>query len=151
MKSLKTFLGEKGFVKIPLVLTNTNHFEIQAKINGIEGRFILDTGASSTCVGVDCAEHFNLNTEDSQVKAAGAGANNMDTRMSKRNTLSIGPWNRDKVKLVLFNLSHVNEALIQHDSLPVHGIIGADILKKVKAIIDYGKKCVYLKSNRSGI
>lgn len=71
--------------------------------------------------------------------------------MSKRNTLSIGPWNRDKVKLVLFNLSHVNEALIQHDSLPVHGIIGADILKKAKAIIDYGKKCVYLKSNRSGI
>jgi hypothetical protein len=29
--------------------------------------------------------------------------------------------------LVIFDLSHVNEALIQHKSKPVHGIIGADI------------------------
>lgn len=148
MKSLKTFLREKGFVRIPLVLTNTNHFEIKAEINGTEGRFILDTGASSTCVGADCAEHFKLNTEDSEVKAAGAGANNMETRISKKNSLSIGLWRKKKVKLVLFNLSHVNEALVQHDSLPVHGIIGADILKKAKAIIDYDKKCVYLKKGR---
>ncbi|UGU17572.1 retroviral-like aspartic protease family protein [Sinomicrobium kalidii] len=149
MKSLKGFLREKGFVRVPLILTNTNHFEIKAEINGIEGRFILDTGASTTCVGTDCVDHFNLSTEDSEVKAAGAGANNMETRMSKKNSLNIGSWSKKKVKLVLFNLSHVNEALVQHDSLPVHGIIGADILKKAKAIIDYDKKCVYLKKSRN--
>jgi len=39
----------------------------------------------------------------------------------------------------------VNQALIAHNALPVDGIIGADILKKAKAVIDYNKKCLYLK------
>ncbi|RAV27980.1 retropepsin-like aspartic protease [Sinomicrobium soli] len=148
MKSLKTLLKEKKFVRVPLELTFTNHFEIIAEINGIQGRFILDTGASSTCVGTDCATHFKLNTKDSEIKASGAGAANMDTQVSHKNTLSIGSWTYDKVKLVLFDLSHVNEALVQHHCPPVHGIIGADILRKSKAVIDYGKKCVYLKKKR---
>ena len=46
---------------------------------------------------------------------------------------------------MLFDLIHVNEALIAHKALPVDGIIGADILKKGDAIIDYKKKYVFLK------
>src|SRR5690606_23370040 len=107
MKSLKTLLSGKNFVRIPLELTNTNHFEITAEINGIKGRFILDTGASSTCVGTDCASHFELHTKNSEIKASGAGATNMDTLVSHKNTLTTGNWTRAKVKLVLFDLSHV--------------------------------------------
>ena len=58
MKSLKKFLEAKGYIKIPLTLTNTNHFELEATINGIPGRFILDTGASSTCIGTDFIASF---------------------------------------------------------------------------------------------
>jgi hypothetical protein len=42
-----------------------------------------------------------------------------------------------------FDLSHVNEALIQHKSKPVHGIIGADVLLKGKAIVDYANYFVF--------
>jgi len=77
--------------------------------------------------------------------AAGAGATDMPTKISKRNRLKIGQWNKDKVVLVLFNLTHVNTALTNHDSQPVDGIIGADILKKGKAVIDYEKKYLYLR------
>ena len=35
--------------------------------------------------------------------------------------------------------------LINHNAEPVDGIIGADILKKGKAVIDYEKKYLYLK------
>ncbi|MEL4307232.1 retropepsin-like aspartic protease [Joostella sp. CR20] len=145
MQSLKKFLTEKGYIKVPLNFTKTNHFEVVAKINGISGRFILDTGASNTCVGLDCIEHFNLETEASEVKAAGAGATNMLTQVSKKNSLEMETWKRKKVKIVLFDLTHVNSALTIHNALPVHGIIGADILKKAKAVIDYQKKTLYLK------
>jgi hypothetical protein len=46
---------------------------------------------------------------------------------------------------VVFDLVHVNDALIAHQSLPVDGIIGADILKKGKAIIDYKSQSLFLK------
>lgn len=143
--SLDKFLLEKGYTKVKLKLTKTNHFEIKATINGVKGLFILDTGASNSCVSFNAIETFKLIAQDSDVKAAGAGAVNMLTQVSKNNQVSIGKWKKDKVVLVLFNLSHVNTALIDHNSNPVDGIIGADILKKAKAVIDYDKNYVYLK------
>ncbi|MDT0620952.1 retropepsin-like aspartic protease family protein [Croceitalea vernalis] len=144
MKSLKIFLKSKKFTRIPLVLTATNHFEVSAKINGISGRFILDTGASNTCIGIDKITFFNLISEASEIKAAGAGATEMETLISNKNKVQLGNWKKKKQKIVLFDLVHVNEALTAHQALPVDGIIGADILKKGKAIIDYGKNYLYL-------
>jgi len=142
---IKDLLLKQGYTKIKLKLTKTNHFEFNAVINGIKGKFILDTGASNSCIGFDSVKSFNLNVEDSDVKAAGAGATDMLTQVSKNNTLKIGTWKKNKVVLILFNLTHVNTALTNHNSNPVDGIIGADILKKGKAIIDYQKKYLYLK------
>ena len=145
MESLKEFLTEKGYAKIKLKLTKTNHFEIKATINGVKGLFILDTGASSSCVGFDAIETFKLKAKDSEVKAAGAGATGMLTQISKKNHVKIGKWKKNKIALILFNMTHVNTALIAHNAQPVDGIIGADILKKSKAIIDYERKYLYLK------
>ena len=148
MSTLKKFLKKKNYVYIPLVLTATDHFEINAKINSIKGRFILDTGASNTCIGMDRIEHFNLVSQESKIKAAGAGATNMETLISKKNAIDLRSWQFKKLKIVLFDLKHINEALTAHNAEPVDGIIGADILKKSKAIIDYDKKCIYLKKKK---
>lgn len=145
MTTLKDFLQDKGYAKIKLTLTKTNHFEIKVTINGVKGLFILDTGASSSCVGFEAIEVFNLNAKDSNVKAAGAGATDMLTQLSKKNKIRIGKWKKDRIPLILFNLTHVNTALTSFNAKPVDGIIGADILKKAKAIIDYEKKYLYLK------
>jgi len=145
MLSLKNLLEEKGYYRIKLTYTETNHLELTAKINKIEGNFILDTGASSSCVGFDAVTHFKLLAEDSEVRAAGAGATNMLTQIAQQNTLEIKGWKKKKVDLVLFDLRHVNEALVSHKAKKVHGIIGADLLKKGKAVIDYKNKVLYLK------
>ncbi|PTX45258.1 aspartyl protease [Christiangramia gaetbulicola] len=143
--SLKKLLEEKGYHRIKMKFTKTNHLEVVAKINDIEGNFILDTGASSTCVGIEAIEHFDLLSEDSDIKAAGAGATNMLTQVSQKNSLQIDKWKKKKVDLVVFDLKHVNEALTNHKAEKVHGIIGADILKKGKAVIDYKNKALFLK------
>ena len=144
-ETLQEFLFKKGYTKTKLHLTRTNHFEIKATINGRKGLFILDTGASSSCVGFEGIETFKLKAEISEIKAAGAGAIDMETKMSEKNKVKIGKWKNNKVALVLFNLTHVNTALTNHNSKSVDGIIGADILKKGKAVIDYEKKYLYLK------
>lgn len=145
MASLKKVLKKKKYIKIKLKRIVTNHLELKAKINGVKGRFILDTGASNSCVGLDLIEHFNLISEESEIKAAGAGATDMETQKSENNNLQIGKWKTNKSHLVLFDLAHVNTALTQHNAKKVHGIIGADILQKGKAFIDYDKNVLYLK------
>lgn len=145
MASLKKLLESKGYTKIKLSLTATNHLELKAKINKIEGTFILDTGASSSCVGFDAISHFQLLAEESDLRAAGAGATNMLTQVAQQNKVEIKGWKIKKVDLVLFDLTHVNDALVKHKAEKVHGIIGADILERGKAIIDYKSKNLYLK------
>lgn len=130
-------------------LTPTNHLEIKAKINGVAGTFILDTGASNTCIGLNSVEYFKLVTKTSKIKAAGAGATDMDTLISKKNNIKIGKWKNKKMKIVLFDLTHVNDALEAHQGKRVDGIIGADILNQANAIIDYKKKAAYLSLKKS--
>lgn len=84
-------------------------------------------------------------SEATDIKAAGAGAAEMETLISNKNKIQIGDWKKKKQKVVLFDLTHVNQALVNHNALPVDGIIGADLLNKGKAVIDYHKKCLYLK------
>jgi len=148
MRSIDKILSRKNYVKIKLKKIATNHLELKAKINGVKGRFILDTGASNSCVGLDLISFFKLDAEESETKAAGAGATGMETQQSKGNTLKIGDWKTNKSHLVLFNLEHVNTALEQHNAKKVHGIIGADILEKGKAFIDYKQHVLYLKKKK---
>lgn len=145
MKGLDKILKKKKYTKIKLKKIATNHLELKAKINGVKGRFILDTGASNSCVSLDAVANFNLLTEETETKAAGAGATDMDTKLSKNNKLQIESWKTKKFNLVLFDLSHVNTALIQHKAKEVDGIIGADVLQKGKAIIDYSQNALYLR------
>jgi len=148
MTSLKKVLKKKNYVAIKLKKIKTNHLELKAKINGKKGRFILDTGASNSCVGFDKVAYFKIDAQESETKAAGAGATDMETQQSVNNWLQIGKWKTKKSHLVLFDLSHVNTALTDHHAKKVHGIIGADILEKGKAIIDYQKKILYLKKGK---
>ena len=142
---LEKFLSDKNYSKIKLKRLKSNHFELKARINGVKGRFILDTGASNTLVDTALHEQFKLTIEDSEIKVTGAGASNMDSKISRKNKLKIGKWSQKKTAIVLFNLSHVNSGLNSLKIDPVDGIIGTDILKKGKAIIDYDRKYLYLK------
>lgn len=145
MENLYDTLKAKGYKRIKFKVSKTQHLLIKGKINGIDGNFILDTGASNSCVDFEGIGHFCLSAADSDTKAAGAGGVGMLTQTSVKNTIKLGRWGTDNFGLVIFDMSHVNEALRQYKAKPVHGIIGADILLRGKAIIDYYNHCLYLQ------
>ena len=123
----------------------TNHYVVIATLNGTLGRFILDTGASTTCVSTELATHFHLNPKPSEEKASSASANELDTEVAHHNELVIGSWSSKRRSVVLFDMQAVNHALQKHDIEAVDGIIGADILQSVNAIIDYKNDWLYLR------
>jgi hypothetical protein len=145
MENLPIILRKENYKKIKFKITKTQHLLIKATLNGVKGHFILDTGASNSCVGFDSIEWFHLIATHSKTKAAGAGATGMLTQIADQNVLRIGAWKALNFSVVIFDLSHVNEALLQQNTKPVQGIIGADVLLKGKGIIDYHNKCLYLK------
>ena len=139
------FLTDHHFHKVKLHFISSNHYKVIAKINGVKGNFILDTGASTTFVSKDLKNKFKLSLEESQIKASGAGSEQIDAFVSHKNQLKFGRWYVDKCTIALIDLNPINSAFTAANLATVDGIIGADILKKGKAIIDYDKNYLYLK------
>ena len=145
MRTLYQLLRSKGYTRVRLQTLPTNHYLLDATLNGVEGRFILDTGASTTCVSTELTTHFKLNAKPSKEKASSASANELDTEVAHHNELMIGSWSSKRRSVVLFEMQAVNLALQKLDIEAVDGIIGADILKLIKAVIDYQNDWLYLR------
>jgi predicted aspartyl protease len=141
---LNKFLKDSGYISVKLNFLKTKHYSLTATINGKSGRFILDTGASSSCICTSLEKNFNIISKETMKKASSATSEIINTNVSKNNKIQIGKWEKN-INLITFNMNHVNTALSKEQIDPIDGIIGADILKKSKAIIDYKSNKLYLK------
>ncbi len=142
---LRALLEQQEFDRVPLLKMATGHYYCRAILNNKSAIFIVDTGASTSCIGTTHSNLFSLVLKDSDVLAAGAGALGMKTQSSSNNSLQVNKTIITNMVFVIFDLSHVNKALLQVGSIMTHGILGADFLKEKRAVIDYGRNCMYLK------
>ena len=142
--TLNKFLKSDGYISVKLIFLKTKHYLIEAKINGVKGRFILDTGASNSCICTSLEDRFKVISKESKEKASSANSEMTHTMISKNNRIQIDKWNSN-ASLITFDMSHINNALSQKKIDPIDGIVGADILKKSKAILDYKSNKLYLK------
>lgn len=147
--SLKDYLLSHNYIKIRFSISKTNHLVMKGKINNQTGLFILDTGASNTCIDSKDIDWFKLSAIDSETKASGAGSNTIDTQVAHHNRVKLGRWNHNNTDIILLDLTHVNQALKNYNTKPVNGIIGADILQNGDAVIDYANRLLYLKKQKS--
>tara|TARA_X000000368_G_C22926110_1_gene665355 strand:- start:221 stop:661 length:441 start_codon:yes stop_codon:yes gene_type:complete len=142
--TLNKFLKTKGYSPEKLIFLETKHYLIEAKVNGVSGRFILDTGASNSCICTSLENKFKTISMENKEKASSATSQMTHTKISKSNTIQIGKW-EDKINLITFDMSHINNVLSEKKINTIDGIIGADILKKSKAILDYNFNNLHLK------
>ena len=142
--TLNKFLKNDGYSSVKLIFLKTKHYLIEAKVNSITGRFILDTGASNSCICTSLEDKFKVISEDSKEKASSANSEMTHTKISKKNIIQIGKWNSN-ASLITFDMSHINNALSQKKIDPIDGIIGADILKKSNSILDYKSNKLFMK------
>ena len=142
--TLNKFLKTSGYISVKLIFLKTKHYLIEAKINGVNGKFILDSGASSSCICISLEDKFKVISIDSKEKASSANSEMTNTKISKKNKIQIGNW-VNELDLITFDMNHINTALSEKKINPIDGIIGADILKNSKAILDYKTNKLYLK------
>ena len=134
---LKSLLKKSGYLSISFKRLKTNHIQVKAEINSVKGVFIIDTGASNSCIDLKLCDFYNIIYEKSSEKASSATDQISNTMISKKNQIKIGKWFKKNMTIVLFDMTFINKTLNEHGINSVSGIIGSDILKKGKAIIDY--------------
>ena len=130
---------------IPFKILSTNHIIIDAAVNNVDGKFLIDTGASNSCIDLNKLEKFKLKIEKSDETASSATGEINETFISKKNLFFIGGYSKTDFNLILFDMKSVIEALKEKDNIEVDGIIGSDVLIELKSQIDYMKNEITLE------
>lgn len=105
--------------------------------------FVLDTGATLTCVGESLAKELAL-PEPRGVLGRGAtigGSGNM--RLVQIESLRIGETEATNVMACAVDLSNVRQL-----GLDVHGLLGLNVLKNFRVTLDFERKIMRLDSGR---
>jgi predicted aspartyl protease len=145
MASIKQVLLEQGYIAHRIrIAKKSSHIVTKASLNGYSGRFIIDTGASATCVDQALYKEFQLTTEFME-KQIGTASGSLRPRVSYKNTLELGHWSDEDVTLLSMDMSFVNNALKSEGMRSIQGLLGADFLIASKAVIDYQGKWIFLK------
>ena len=109
------------------------------------GRFIIDSGASNSCIDYYSKEKFNLKFKKSNEKASSATDQITNIFYSENNILEIAKKKKKNLDVIIFDMSQINNTFSEKNIKKVDGIIGGDTLNELNAIINYRKKLLTLK------
>ena len=130
--------------QIRLKVTKTRHLVCRARINGLKAILLIDTGASNSCIALSEKEKFNIKEKGNPFKASGAGKDKVEAVFGHKCNLILGRHTVGKHPFVLLDMQYINSSLIRENTKPIDGILGADFLKKNRALINYGNNTLNL-------
>jgi clan AA aspartic protease (TIGR02281 family) len=134
-----------GFEAVPLRETTTGHHLVQATVNGRSGSFVLDTGANATVVDSNHAQAFGLSGGSAGLRGVAGGlAGGTTANQVPIETFGIGSLQIRQRRIVTADLGQLLETLGRFSGTPVYGLIGQDVLKEHRAIVDVAKPMLYL-------
>lgn len=124
------------------------HAFVEIRVGRKKLRMLVDTGASRTVfdeqkIGeVIPSERF----ESIEQLSAGLGTNSAPGKSTIIPNLRLGDLRLRNYETVILDLSHVN-VLYRSIGLPeLAGVLGSDLLLKYRAVIDFGKNSLVLKT-----
>lgn len=128
---------------IPLTILNLEddgfHLLVEVVIFNQRFNAVLDTGASKTVFDKNIVEQY-ANREHillSEHLSTGLGTNTMESYTLVLSELKLGDLTLNDYKVAILDLSSINKAYEMLNLEPILGVIGGDLLKKHKAVIDY--------------
>ncbi len=124
------------------------HLQIVVTLNRKRARLLIDTGASRT---VFDKSRIHIYTEKKHFEktphlSTGFGTDRLETHSTEIKSVKIGTLDIKDFEAILLDLSHVNASYESLGLKPIDGVLGCDILKKYKAVIDMGKKVLKLET-----
>jgi hypothetical protein len=132
-------------IKLPLEILEIKgdgyHLFTEIHIADKPLRVVVDTGASRTVIDKGwVSEHqADLQLEENELKAAGLGSNQISNYIMVIPELKLGACTLNEYVCAALDLSGINENYLSIDAPIIDGILGSDLLFKLKAEINYGK------------
>jgi hypothetical protein len=136
-----------GFTTIRMTPLASGHHSVSVMLNGKPGAFLVDTGAGATVIHSPYLHHFALTAA-----AAGTGGNaNGKIRLDavRVSAFAVGGARTRLHQMYAMDLSYIVDAVSAESARPIEGLIGQDVLRDQKAMIDFDRSVLYLANSDS--
>ena len=127
------------------------HVMVKGKINGMEANFLIDTGASRSVFDPTVISRFieNPTFEKKEGITAGVGGNDLESSTFIIDTLSLGDIDIHHYEAVALDLENIHETYQKLKLPAIDGIIGGDLLYRLKATLNYRLRKIRFTTPRS--
>ncbi len=127
------------------------HVMVKGKINGMEARFLIDTGASRSVFDPTVITRFVENPAFTKKPGitAGVGGSDLESATFIIDTLSFGDIEIHHYEAVALDLENIHETYQKLGLPAIDGIIGGDLLYRLKATINYRLRKIRFTEPRS--
>ena len=127
------------------------HVMVKGKINGMEANFLVDTGASRSVFDPTVISRFveNPQFEKKPGITAGVGGSDLESSTFSINSLEFGDIEIQNYEAVALDLENVHETYQKLGLPAIDGIIGGDLLYRLKATINYRLRKIRFTKPRS--
>lgn len=142
-------------MQIPIQLLDIEgegfHVMVQGKINGLEANFLIDTGASRSVFDPTVITRFvdDPQFEKKEGITAGVGGNDLESSTFVIDTLAFGDIEIHHYEAVALDLENIHETYQKLGLPAIDGIIGGDLLYRLKATLNYRLRKIRLTAPRS--
>lgn len=135
----------RGFTKVPMSLSSGFNLYVDSRMNGRRAKLLVDTGAFSTLLNQRFVRRMNIPLRKTAFTSAGVNLKGRGVQIATISQFSIGPLEMQKKEVGVINLEGLIRDGLLDATPPVAGLLGAEILRRHNAIIDFGTKTLYLK------
>src|SRR5438874_6614029 len=136
----------RKFVLIPIIREKSHHITVVARLTGLPARFVVDTGAGGTILDSQAVSQYKLKLSSASRKAGGVGSAAMRMNYVAKHDLTLVDLDLSDTKLLTLDLSHANAGLKKAKVASVVGVLGADVLWRHHAVIDYDRGLMLLST-----
>jgi clan AA aspartic protease (TIGR02281 family) len=133
-----------GFDAVLLREVATGHHLVEATINGRTGSFVLDTGANVTVIDRRHLEHFGLSGTGGLAGMVGGLGGGQQATQVAIDSLQIGDVKVRQQRIVAADLGQLLQMLGQVSRTTVYGLIGQDVMKEHRGIVDVAKPMLHV-------
>ena len=139
---IRTLLSGQGYTPVELAVVE-GHLRVAATINGTPCTLVVDTGAYFTTVDQQFARKARIGGYDSSVYAQGLGNKTRPIRVARFPDFKLGNFTVPNASVTITDLDP--EVLGTGGTQPGAGLLGADYLGLLGAIIDLNSNTLYLR------
>ena len=136
----------RRYIEVPLQLLDIEgegfHIMVKGLIHGKEANFLIDTGASRSVFDPKTIATFidDLTFEKKEGLTAGVGSSDLESTTFVIDSFSVGELEIDEYEAVALDLENIHEMYGKLGLPRIDGIIGGDLLRRYKAVINYRSK-----------